>query len=123
MMDNHSDAASTEPAIDTATLAHYLGNDPAMQRRFLARFAEKAADDVEAIGAAAQTSDWQSTAAFAHKLKSSARAVGALRLAGLCADLEALGSEPDAGVAAPLAAQVQREFERVCRFAREFSPS
>jgi len=123
MTDNHLDAASTEPAIDTATLAHYLGNDPAMQRRFLARFAEKAADDVEAIGAAAQASDWQSTAAFAHKLKSSARAVGALRLAGLCAELEAHGAEPDTGVAGPLAAKIHFEFERVCRFAREFSPS
>ena len=54
--------------------------------------AEKIATEIQA---AYQTEQWTIVGATAHKLKSSARSVGALALGELCADIERAGKASD----------------------------
>jgi len=77
--------------VDVSVLEALVGDDPQVIREFLQDFrisAAKAAAELKracAAGVAAEVS------AEAHKLKSSARSVGALALGELCAKLEAAG--------------------------------
>jgi len=53
---------------------------------------------------------------MAHGLKGNSANLGAARLSGLCAELEALGKSEDAADALCLLASIEKEFTRV-RFA------
>lgn len=91
--------------LDTEVLAKLVGDDPGLIADFLVDFlvaAEKAAQDIGTFVAAA---DWQAVAAEAHKLKSSARAVGALTLGELCAKLEIASKAADGETIRSLAAK------------------
>ena len=57
----------------------------------------------------------QATAAgaHAHKLKSSARSVGALALGELCAEMEKAGKNADAAALAVLLPQIEQELAKV----------
>lgn len=68
---------------------------------------------VAAMWAALERQDGAELARNAHALKSSSGYACALRLAGLCADLEALGKAGELANADPLIAAVEAELERV----------
>ncbi|MEW5881951.1 MAG: PAS domain S-box protein [Pseudomonadota bacterium] len=72
---------------DIAVLKAYVGDDPATLRSVLNEFLRVAPQQVAEIEAAAP-GDPARAGAAAHKLKSSARAVGALALGEHCAELE-----------------------------------
>jgi PAS domain S-box-containing protein len=85
------DAAPSAAALDLAVLKNTIGDDPAQVPGFLSFFLSTARKQAGEISAAAQSSDAAKAGATAHKLKSSARAVGALALGELCAELEQCG--------------------------------
>ncbi|HEY8710123.1 MAG TPA: PAS domain S-box protein [Burkholderiaceae bacterium] len=79
------------PALDVSVLKALVGDEPTVIGEVLRDFrvsAGKAAAQMRAACQARQASDVE---AVAHKLKSSARAVGALALGELCASLEEAG--------------------------------
>ncbi|MBD8530103.1 MULTISPECIES: CHASE domain-containing protein [unclassified Massilia] len=76
------------PLFDTAVLAATFGDDPAKMRKFAFMFLDSARDGLAEIDVALAAGDLARAAAVAHRLKSSARAVGALGFADLCAELE-----------------------------------
>lgn len=81
--------------VDVSVLAALIGDDPALLREFLTDFQASAcaiAIELHAACAAANTSH---AGDLAHKLKSSARAVGALALGELCAELEVAAKSGD----------------------------
>ncbi len=82
-------AGAPVPAVvDMSVLAALVGEDPDVIREFLNDFrtsAQKAAAELRAAFQAGQVS---AVGAVAHKLKSSARSVGALALGELCAQME-----------------------------------
>jgi HPt (histidine-containing phosphotransfer) domain-containing protein len=83
-------AASAMP-VDVSVLQALVGDDPAMIREFLQDFhssATRIAAELKTADAAGQAAQ---VGALAHKLKSSARAVGALALGERCAELEQAG--------------------------------
>ncbi len=86
-------AAPAQPAlaVDVRVLEELVGNDPEVVLEFLTEFQLSAAE----IGLKVETACAQGLAeqatAQAHKLRSSARTVGALPLAALCARMEAAG--------------------------------
>jgi PAS domain S-box-containing protein len=79
------------PAFDPTALSGVLGNDPELQRSFLARFVPQARGVLADMARAVEARQAGALAFGAHKLRSSARAVGANELADLCTALEAAG--------------------------------
>jgi len=81
--------------VDVSTLEALIGTDPRLIEEFLQAFrvsaARLSADLAEAC-AAQRAAD---AASIAHKLKSSARSVGALKLGDLCSDIEIAGHAGD----------------------------
>jgi PAS domain S-box-containing protein len=82
-------AALSDPqVIDLAVLAKSVGNDPAKIRKFAIKFLESTQKGMAVIDAALERKDMAALAASGHRLKSSARVVGALGFADLCQALE-----------------------------------
>ena len=81
--------AAILPSLDVSVLAALVGDDPATLQDFLHEFGISA----QAIGAklltACAAGDLAQVGAQAHKLKSSARSVGAIALAALCDEMQA----------------------------------
>lgn len=72
------------PVLDTSTLTRITGSDRARLEDLLLRFRRSAARTLDEM----QVADMPAMPALAHRLKSSARAVGALALGELCEQLE-----------------------------------
>ncbi|MCX7168433.1 MAG: ATP-binding protein, partial [Rhodocyclales bacterium] len=83
--------APTLVPVDVSVLAALVGDDPATIREFLLDFRTSATSIAAELSAACAAGAAAQAEALAHKLKSSARAVGALALGELCAELEAAG--------------------------------
>jgi PAS domain S-box-containing protein len=80
--------AGAAPPLDTGVLASTFGSDPAKMRKFAFMFLDSAREGLAEIDIALVSNDLARAGAVAHRLKSSARAVGALGFADLCAELE-----------------------------------
>jgi two-component system sensor histidine kinase/response regulator len=81
---------ASQPPVDVATLESFVGKDPQVVRGFLLDFrvsTERMAAELDAAFASGRNQD---VCAVAHKLKSSASAVGAKKLSDICATIEAL---------------------------------
>ncbi|MCX7150444.1 MAG: ATP-binding protein [Rhodocyclales bacterium] len=83
--------APTVVPVDVSVLAALVGDDPAVIREFLLDFRASAATIAAELAAACSAGQAAQAEALAHKLKSSARAVGALALGELCAEMETAG--------------------------------
>ncbi|MEO7009919.1 MAG: response regulator, partial [Caldimonas sp.] len=107
-------------AVDPELLTRLVGDEPAVLDEFFADFMRTALESGAALDRLMQAGDRRAAGALAHRLKASARAVGALRLGDLCADLEALAADADAdaGVPGDTLAAVQAEIARVCAWIR-----
>jgi HPt (histidine-containing phosphotransfer) domain-containing protein len=110
-------------AVDIKVLAALVGNEPAVIREFLIDFSSSAAQIADALRTAFATGDSRATGALAHKLKSSARAVGALALGELCAAMEQAGKSGDAPTLELLMPRFEDELERVNTFLHRFQTS
>ncbi|MDN5836380.1 MAG: response regulator, partial [Nitrosospira sp.] len=91
--------AATPPAVgkpvDVSVLEALVGNDPAMIDEFLRDFRASSARIAADLSAAAEAGHAETAGAAAHKLKSSARSVGAMALGELCAEMEKAGKAGD----------------------------
>jgi HPt (histidine-containing phosphotransfer) domain-containing protein len=74
--------------VDVGVLRDLVGDDPEVVNEFLMDFRESAATMAAELHAACAASQPAAAAAIAHKLKSSARAVGAFALGKLCEAIE-----------------------------------
>ncbi len=86
--------------------------EPSFLAELLKAFKEEAPGLVEGIRTAAQTNDAHKLRQSAHSLKGGSGNLGAVRLADLCAELEKMGRNGALEGAAPLAAQVELEYQR-----------
>ena len=104
------------PALDPAVLASLRElcgeDDPQFLDRLLKQFLHEAREGLAALGEAFEREDASALTRAAHALKGSSGNVGALRLAELCAGLEARGRAGALQDAAPLLAQAAGEFAR-----------
>jgi len=87
-------AATTLP-VDVSVLQQLVGDDPAMIREFLQDFRSSSGKIAAELRTACAARQPAAAAAAAHKLKSSARAVGAFALGELCAGMEEEGKAGD----------------------------
>ena len=86
------------PVYDEQALARLLDDDPAQLQSFRRDFLVSTRATAQLMRAAVGRSDWAQAGALGHRLKSSARAVGAMALGGSCAGIEQAGAAGD-GVA------------------------
>ena len=89
-----SDSAGDGP-IDSSALKGVFGDDEETFKEILKDFVDPAASNVGEIEASFADRSADGVAAAAHKLKSSARSVGANNLADLCQTLETAGKAED----------------------------
>ncbi|MHB1668940.1 MAG: ATP-binding protein [Thiomonas sp.] len=88
-------AAVAERPVDVSKLRELVGDDAAVIREFLQDFRVSAASIAAELQAACESGWLAGAGAAAHKLKSSARSVGALGLGALCEQIEQAGKAGD----------------------------
>ena len=104
--------ASREPAVlDVRALEALVGSDPELIEQFLQEFRDSAERlAAEILGASDRPLE---AAAAAHKLKSSARSVGATRLGDLCAAIETAGEASKLEALTDLIRRFEAEYHAV----------
>jgi two-component system sensor histidine kinase/response regulator len=106
-------AQAPEPLIDEAALAQTFGGNPVKMRKYALLFLESAHLAMVEINDAVARADAVRMRELGHRLKSSAKAVGAFGFADLCAALETLDVDPAPGVAGALAARMAQLLEQL----------
>ncbi len=108
--------ADGQAAVDLATLAAMVGDDPAIQARILAKFLTAAGQALTDIAAARSRDDAAAMADLGHKFKSSARTIGATALGNACEALEQAGKTGDMAACERHANDVTRRLNPVTQF-------
>ncbi len=93
LQDNDTNTPAT--VIDSRALKDIFGDDDATFKEILSEFLEPSEEIVTEIMLSYGNRDAGSIGSGAHKLKSSARAIGANELADICAELESAGKNAD----------------------------
>ncbi|SFN76391.1 PAS domain S-box protein [Nitrosospira briensis] len=88
-------APAGEKPVDVSVLEALVGNDPAVISEFLQDFRTSSGKIAAELRAACEAGQAEAAGASAHKLKSSARSVGALALGERCAEMERAGKAGD----------------------------
>jgi HPt (histidine-containing phosphotransfer) domain-containing protein len=105
------DESTAHLPVDVRVLQHLVGDDPDIVQGFLVEFRDSLGPIAAQIEIACAGGNTDLAGAQAHKLKASARTVGALRLGALCEHLEniahGVGSETLAEVWASFAVELR----------------
>ena len=110
-------------AIDPTALKSVFGDDPETFQEILQDFVDPASANVGEILDGFANRSAAEVARAAHKLKSSARAVGASRLADLCLALETAGNADDWTAIDAAAPHLEPALEDVLQYIRDIPPS
>jgi PAS domain S-box-containing protein len=102
-----------EQWLDVNVLREVLGDNPATIAKFLGFFQVTAVEISAEIIATIKAGELDAAGAAAHKLSSSARSVGALKLGDLCKQLEIAGKSGDQATLTTLLPQFEREWSMV----------
>ncbi len=108
-------ARKQDDVIDLAVLSHLVSDDPARVRKFAYKFLETAQKTLLEMDAAYSGGDLAALGGLGHKLKSSARTVGAMGFAEICQTLESAGNTIDSSQAEILLEQLHSLLERIAR--------
>ncbi|HEX8610825.1 MAG TPA: CHASE domain-containing protein [Telluria sp.] len=76
--------------LDMGALSLTFGANPVKMRKYAFMFLDSARDGLADVSEALDRADMERMADLGHRIKASAKAVGAMRFAGLCQDLERL---------------------------------
>ncbi len=109
-------------AVNPNALKEIVGDDPDIVAEFLGDFVLTAREAIADIDAAYRKHSEQDIGAFAHKLKSAARTVGADGLADLCQELERAGQAGDWAAIGASVARMSPCFAAVEQFVSAFVP-
>ncbi|HEU4845886.1 MAG TPA: CHASE domain-containing protein [Burkholderiaceae bacterium] len=91
---------------DLVALGQTFGNKPDKMRKYATLFLASARDGMVEVDAALANGDLAQLSELGHRIKSSARAVGAMRFGNLCLALEQMRQQPDLARARQLVAQM-----------------
>ncbi|MBA2547717.1 MAG: PAS domain S-box protein [Burkholderiaceae bacterium] len=109
-------AAVEPPPVDLSVLAALVGDDSSVIDEVLGAFRESAGLSSDALRQGVAAGSGQIVSDAAHKLKSAARSIGALRLGDLCAQIEEVAGGRKTGKLKALLPLFQTESEAVLRF-------
>jgi HPt (histidine-containing phosphotransfer) domain-containing protein len=104
---------SALPVWDASALTRIVGDNPSAHARLLDKYLSTARETVAAIRSGRDGGQWTAVADQAHKLKSSSRSVGAMRLGALCEGLERAGRDSKVELCEVLVQSVMQNFEQV----------
>lgn len=110
----------TENAVDPQALTHVLGDDRAMKLNILEKFVVQVEEVISGIETAQQADDADQVGFLGHKLKSSARTVGANSLADLCFELECAGKEGDLDTIKAISGSMRGIAAQVSQYVEDF---
>lgn len=105
--------ATAAGPVDVSVLKALVGDERTVIREFLHDFRISAAKTAAELRAACQDGQAVQAGALAHKLKSSARSVGALTLGELCAEIERVSKVDQTGTLAALLSRFETEMATV----------
>ena len=108
-------AGGAAPLLDIAVLAATFGDNPDKLRKYAFMFLDSAREGLAEIDIALASSDLERAGAVAHRLKSSARAVGAMAFGEVCAELEQQHQRGAVAQARALGARLRSLFARLER--------
>jgi two-component system sensor histidine kinase/response regulator len=114
---------ASDLAVDVSVLEDLVGNDPAVIFDLLQGFQDSAGRIAELLKAACRVGDMATTIQQAHRLKSSARTIGALVLGALCEEIETAGKAGAGDTLAQLLPVFERESDAVNAFLVAFCQS
>ena len=109
-------AAAAYVPVDTSVLEALVSNDPAVIREFLLDFRVSAAKTAAELKAACDNAQAAQAGALAHKLKSSARWMGALALGELCDEIEQAGQAGQVEALPGLLSRFEAEMSAVDKY-------
>jgi two-component system, sensor histidine kinase and response regulator len=104
--------------VQVSVLEALVGTDPQLIQDFLQAFGVSAGRSATELAEACAKQRSKDAAEIAHKLKSSARSVGALRLGELCAAIEVAGIAGDLTLLTELCPDFEREMAAVDGYLR-----
>jgi two-component system, sensor histidine kinase and response regulator len=104
--------------VQVSVLEALVGTDPQLIHEFLQEFGVSAARSAAGLAEACAKQRSKEAAEIAHKLKSSARSVGALKLGEICAAIEAAGTAGDLPTLTTLFPDFEREMSAVDGYLR-----
>ena len=104
--------------MQVSVLEALVGTDPQFIHEWLQEFGLSAARSAAGLVEACGTQRSKDAAEIAHKLKSSARSAGALKLGELCAAIEAAGTAGDLTTLTVLLPDFEREMSAVDGYLR-----
>jgi PAS domain S-box-containing protein len=107
--------AHTPALLDLDVLSDTFGGNPDKMRKYAFMFLETAREGLQEIDRALASGEIGRAAAVAHRIKSSARTVGALGFGDVCADLEAQRERGSIAQARSLAARLRALLARLER--------
>jgi CheY-like chemotaxis protein len=107
------------PPVDRGALEALVGSDPDVIQEVLKDFSSSAARLAAELATACALGDTTNAGELSHRLKSSARAVGAARLGELCASIEDAASANRVAVLAALIPRFDAEMAAVQAYLRE----
>ena len=90
-----ADAVAGEQVLEVEILKKYVGDEPELIREFLGQFRDAAQQYFGKLTTAHAAGDFNQIASTAHTFKSSSRAVGAVALGDLCAEVESAAKRHD----------------------------
>ena len=103
------EASSIVPPIDVNVLKEFVGDDPDMIRSLLRQFSVSADKSATELELALSEGNIAAAVATAHRLKSSAKSVGAFRLAVLCERIESVESSGEISMLKSLFVELNKE--------------
>jgi len=113
---NATVSGEEKASVDPTALKSVFGDDETTFKEILKDFVAPATSNVSEIEAALAERSAENVADAAHKLKSSARSVGATNLADLCETLESAGRAEDWNEIDRAAPRLHRTIERVVEY-------
>lgn len=105
--------APPPPLYDLAVLEAMIGNDPAVLEKFIRRFLQTFREGLPMIESQFEQKDFAALSATGHRLKSTARSLGAKKLADVCQEMEALAREGSLLMVWDIADRLQAAFLEV----------
>ncbi len=109
-------SSTVQKPVEISILKELVGDDPMVISEFLRDFRVSSAKIAEELRAACQAGQAAAAGAAAHKLKSSARSVGAVALGDLCAGMEQAGKTGDAQALTALLPRFELELTVVSKY-------
>jgi len=103
---------------DDAVLADMVGDNLAIQHKFIRLFLDKGRESLQTLETFRAAGDAQSIARCAHAFKSASRSVGALRMGELCQALEKVGKDGDLPSCSALIDELAASFVIVTQLTR-----